>query len=204
MTSGDDRHAAPVTRRAAGRSPAGDEARERICEGAVRAIVARGVVAPMAEIAAECGTSKALLHYHYADRAQLMAEVTTRLAGRVVARERDAIDAAPSGAALDALWRWLDTELRRGELRALLELAMLREPAVQAATTQGALARRASAATTTTLLFAQLGLTPRMPVALLADASVAFMDGLALDAGNGRDPRVSFDIFWLALLGLGE
>ena len=38
------------------------------------------------------------------------------------------------------------------------------------------------------------------------DAAVAFIDGLALDVANGsaREPRVSYDIFWLALLGLTE
>jgi hypothetical protein len=55
-------------------------------------------------------------------------------------------------------------------------------------------------------LFAQLELTPRVPAALMAEASVAFSDGLALDVASGsiRDPRVSFDIFWLGLLGLTE
>ena len=55
-------------------------------------------------------------------------------------------------------------------------------------------------------LFTELDLTPRIPAALLADAAVAFVDGLALDVANGatRDPRVSYDIFWLALLGLTE
>jgi hypothetical protein len=45
-----------------------------------------------------------------------------------------------------------------------------------------------------------------VPAALVADASIAFIDGLALDVSNGslRDPRVSFDIFWLAVLGLTE
>jgi hypothetical protein len=53
-------------------------------------------------------------------------------------------------------------------------------------------------------VFAHLGLTPRVPAALLGDATVAFVDGLALDAGSVRDPRVSFDVLWLALLGLTE
>jgi hypothetical protein len=66
--------------------------------------------------------------------------------------------------------------------------------------------RRRSAATTITHLFAELDLTPRIPAALLAETAVAFVDGLALDVANGttRDPRVSYDIFWLALLGLTE
>jgi AcrR family transcriptional regulator len=204
MNAGSDPVAQPGPKPAPSRSPAGDAARDRICEGAARAVVKLGAGVPMAEIAAECGTSKALLHYHYEDRARLLAEVTLRLARQVVSRERTAIGAAPAGTTLDALWQWLAAELQHGELRALLELAMLRDPAVRAASVQVAGARRASASATTALLFGQLGITPRMPVALLAEASVAFMDGLALDAGSSRDARVSFDIFWLALLGLAE
>jgi hypothetical protein len=44
-----------------------------------------------------------------------------------------------------------------------------------------------------------------MPPALLADASVAFIDGLAVGTTTAtRDSRVSFDLFWLALLSLAE
>lgn len=158
----------------------------------------------MADIAATSGVSKALLHYHYADRSHLLAEVVDRLCGRIVARERAAIGSAPAGTAVDALWRWIESELNRGELRGMLELATVRDPVIRDASAHAADARRASAATTTSQLFAQLGLTPRVPGALLGDASVAFLDGLALDTGSARDPRVSFDVFWLALLSLAE
>ena len=197
VSPGDERPSTP-------RSPAGGIARERICEGAARAVVRQGAAVSMAEIATECGVSKALLHYHYADRAGLLAEVLHRLAGRLVGRERAALGAAPAGTALDALWRWLAAELQRGELRALLELGTVRDAAVRDVAEQVARARRESAAATTALVFAQLGLAPRVPAALLGEASVAFIDGLALDAGSGRDPRVSFDVYWLAMLSLGE
>ena len=186
------------------RGPAGDAARERIRNGATRAVIEHGAGASMAEIAAACGVSKALLHYHYADRAHLLADVVERSAARLVARERAALGTAAAGTAVDALWRWTSAELQRGELRALLDLGALREPAVRAACDRAADLRRASAATTAGLAFAQLGLTPRVPAELLAGASVAFLDGLALDAGGARDPRVAFDVFWLALLSLGE
>jgi hypothetical protein len=39
---------------------------------------------------------------------------------------------------------------------------------------------------------------------LIADAIVAFVDGLALDRESGRDSRVSFDVFWLGMLSLGD
>ncbi|MDB4885778.1 MAG: regulatory protein TetR [Gemmatimonadetes bacterium] len=185
-------------------APAGDAARERIRDGAARAVVQSGPAVSMADIAALCGTSKALLHYHYADRAHLLADVVRRFASRIVARERAAIGAAGPGNAVDAHWQWVEAELRRGELRALLELATVRDDLVRDAVAAAAQARRASASATATLVFEQLGLIPRVPGILLGDTLVAFLDGLALDVDSDRDPRVSFDVLWLALLGLVE
>jgi hypothetical protein len=115
------------------------------------------------------------------------------------------MDAASGSGTVDALWGWLDGELSLGELRALLELAMQHEPRVRAAAEAVARTRRQAATRTVEQLFVGLGLTPRMPAALLGEASVAFIDGLAIGgASPARDPRVSFDLFWLALLGLAE
>lgn len=159
----------------------------------------------MAAIASEGGVSKALLHYHYADRSRLVAEAVRELGRRIVSRERSAMDAAHGSAAVDALWSWLHEELSRGELRALLELAMQREDDVRDAANVVAALRHRAAAQTVEQLFSDLGLTPRMPAELLGAASVAFIDGLAIGvAAPSRDPRVSFDLFWLALLSLAE
>jgi AcrR family transcriptional regulator len=185
---------------------AGPAARARIVDAAVRCLVRGGVTgASMAAIAGEAGVSKALLHYHYADRARLLADVVTHLGRRLVGRERTAIDAARGSGAVDALWAWLDAELARGELRALLELAMQPEAAVRSAGAAVALARHRAAAQTAEQLFAGLGLTPRMPAVLLGGASLAFIDGLAIGTTDPpNEPRVSFDLFWLALLSLAE
>ena len=159
----------------------------------------------MAVIAAEAGVSKALLHYHYSDRARLLAEVVAQLGDRLGARERAALAGADGSKAVDALWRWLEDELARGELRVLLELSLLREPLVHDAAATVAAARRVAAGRTTADLLRRLGLEPRVPAELLGEASVAFMNGLAA-AGPlpGSDPRVAFDVFWLAILGLAE
>jgi TetR/AcrR family transcriptional regulator, regulator of biofilm formation and stress response len=183
------------------------DARGRIVEAGVRCLAREGVgAASMAAIALEAGVSKALLHYHYHDRSTLLAEIVERIGGRVIERERTAIDESGGVGGLDALWQWLDGELRRGELAALAELALVREAPVRRATRVAASDRRRSAARTIERLFAELDLTPRVPAPLMADAAVAFVDGLALDVANGsaREPRVSYDIFWLALLGLTE
>ena len=160
----------------------------------------------MAAIAMEAGVSKALLHYHYHDRSRLLAEIVEQIGTRTIERERIAIDESDSVGGLDALWQWLEAELRRGELAALAELALAREAPVRRATRAAATERRRSAARTIERLFAELDLTPRVPAPLMADAAVAFIDGLALDVANGsaREPRVGYDIFWLALLGLTE
>jgi AcrR family transcriptional regulator len=157
----------------------------------------------MAAIAAEAGVSKALLHYHYADRAQLLAEAVAVIAGRMVSRERTALDGAEGKAAVDALWHYVEGELERGELHALLELAMVREPQVRAASAAAAEQRRAAATRTAADLFARLGVAPRVPVAPVGTASLALTDGLAHDRARPlHEARGSFDVFWLALLTL--
>jgi AcrR family transcriptional regulator len=190
-----------------------ETARDRIFDGTVRCLVRSGASASMAEIAAAAGVSKALLHYHHSDRAHLLADVVARLAQRIVARERVAMGGPADGAGapqatlgnpVDALWGWVEAELRSGELRALLELATVRDAPVRQAWDEAANDRRRSAARTVELVFERLGLTPRMPVTLLGDANTAFLDGLALDRGSARDSRVGFDLFWLGLLSLGE
>jgi len=183
------------------------DARSRIVDAGVRCIAREGVSgASMAAIALEAGVSKALLHYHYHDRSTLLAEIVERIGMRTIDRERTAIDESDGMGGLDALWQWLEGELRRGELAALVELALVRDAPVRRATRAAASERRLSAARSIERLFAELDLTPRVPAALMADAAVAFIDGLALDVTNGsvREPRVSYDIFWLALLGLTE
>jgi AcrR family transcriptional regulator len=183
------------------------DARARIVDAGVRCIAREGVAdASMAAIALEAGVSKALLHYHYRDRSTLLAEIVEQIGVRIIERERAAIDDSDGLGGLDAVWRWLEGELRRGELAALAELTLIREAPVRRATRAAASERRRSAARTIERLFTELDLTPRVPAPLMADAAVAFIDGLALDVANGsaREPRVSYDIFWLALLGLTE
>jgi AcrR family transcriptional regulator len=184
----------------------GSATRQRIIDATIDCVARAGATeASMATIAAQAGVSKALLHYHYSDRARLLAEVVAQLGERLAARERSALTGADGSKAVDALWRWLENELARGELRVLLELSSIREPLVQDAAAAVSDARRVAAARTTTDLMRRLGLEPRVPAELLGEASVAFMNGLAV-AGPvaGSDPRVAFDVFWLAVLGLAE
>lgn len=177
--------------------------RAGIVDAGARCIIRDGLAhASMAAIAAECGVSKALLHYHFADRAQLLAESAALLGRRLVTRERRALERADATTAIDLLWQWLSREMERGELRALLELGTVREPVVRDAVVRIESDRHAAAIKTVETLFGQLRLTPRVPAGIIGSATVAFVNGLAVAVPG--DTRTSFDVFWLAMLSLGD
>lgn len=182
-------------------------AAERILEAAARVLADRGATGlSMADVAAAAGVSKGLIHYHYRDKDALLARLAGWLGDEVEAREREALRDVAPGAAVDALWRWLEYELALGDIRALLELSRLREGDAPVAAREAATRRRAIAASTIGALFERLALRPRIPAPMLGDVFVAFVDGLALDAVNGPTEahRVAYDVFWLAMLSLAE
>jgi len=176
-------------------------------ESAARRIAAAGAAdLSLQDVAEAAGVSKALIHYHFNDKAELLARVTSWLAAAVVTRADAALAGATAPRVIDALWTWLDGELARGDVRVLLDLAQVQAGTVRAAAHAAAEARRAAAARMVASLFHTLGLALRVPVPLMADVLVAFIDGLALDAALSpeRNRRVSFDVFWLAMLSLAE
>lgn len=179
----------------------------RILEATSACIVRKGAAdVSLQDVAEEAGVSKALIHYHFHDKGELLARLVEWLRAGLVARQATALSGVSAGAALDALWQWLSEELDRGDLRALLDLSLVQGEMVQAAVRVTATERRDAAERVTTHLFDTLGLRPRVPAAMIADAFVAFVDGLALDrvVAPERNARVSFDVFWLAMLGLTE
>ena len=187
--------------------PAIVPAAERILEAAARVLAERGGTGlSMADVAHAAGVSKGLIHYHYRDKDALLARLAGWLADAVEERERAALAGVVPGQAIDALWHWLEYELALGDIRALLELARLREGDTPVAARAAAVRRRAVAATTVATLYETLALRPRVPAPMLADVFVAFVDGLALDAVQGptEHHRVAYDVFWLAMLSLAE
>ena len=190
-----------------GDSARATEARDRILAAAGRCLVADGAAGlTMQDVASSAGLSKGLIHYHFHDKAALLEQLAGALGEALIRRERAALDAVSPAQAVDTMWRWLQAELARGEITALLELARDPHPGVRAATTLVAARRRETAAETITRLFAALSLAPRVPAGMLAEVAVPFMDGLALHASAvpDADHRVAFDVFWLALLSLAE
>jgi AcrR family transcriptional regulator len=183
------------------------DAATRILHATARLLAERGVARfNLQEVAEQAAVSKGLIHYHYHDKDTLLTRLVEALAVDVVRRRRQALAAATPATAVDELWTWLHGELRRGHLRVLQELAQESGALVRSAVHAAATARHAAAAETTTQLFDLLGLRSRVPPALLAEVVVAFEDGLVLDVAvrTEQDPRVAFDVFWLAVLGMAE
>lgn len=192
-------------------------ATRRILEAATRRIAAAGAAAlSIQDVAVDAGVSKALVHYHFHDKDTLLAKLVEHLVAGLVTREREALEAYEGRhdpLAVDALWRWVEGELERGEIRVLLELDAYRGEAVRAAARRAAARRREVAAETITRLLSILDLHPRVAPELLAGVVVSFLDGLAIDTAltaaagapsEASAPRVAFDVFWLAMLSLAE
>jgi AcrR family transcriptional regulator len=189
-------------------------ATRNILEAAARQIASGGAAAlALSDVAREAGISKALIHYHFRDKDTLLSRLVEHVARDLVARERAALAdyiGQHNPLAVDALWNWLEAELRRGHIRVLLELDSCRGTAVQQSARDAAALRRGAAKQTIERLFTILDLRPRIEASLLARVFVAFVDGLAIDTGiaRGEDSataaRVAFDVFWLAMLSLAE
>lgn len=182
-------------------------ASDRILEAAAACVVQRGVAnLSMQDVADAAAVSKGLIHYHFRDKSHLQAALVDWLTTRIVGRQRAAAGHVRPESAVDLVWSWVEGELRHGDLRALVALSLGADESVHVAVGD-ALARRRTAATDmVAAVYGALELDPRVPVALLAEVLVAFLDGLAAAVGVAEpaDQRASFDAFWLALLTLGE
>lgn len=182
-------------------------AASRILHATIRLLVERGATRlSLQDVADAAGVSKGLIHYHYHDKDTLLTRAVEWMAADVTRREREALADATPRSAMDDLWRWLVGELRLGHMRALLELAQEPSDLVREAVHAAALARRNEEARTIQKLFTMLGFRGRLPPQLMAEVSVAFVDGLVIEAAlrPEQDPRVAFDVFWLGMLSLAE
>jgi len=183
------------------------EARERLLEATLRCAIRDGGGAlSLQSIAAEAGVSKALVLYHYHGKERLLAITIRWLATRLLAREANALARSSASSALEDYWRWMASEIERGEARVLIELSQERGAEVREAIDETSLARQQQAEQTVSRVFQLLELTPRVPVAMIASGELAFRDGLVLWAWRqpDRSARVAFDVCWLSLLSLAR
>ena len=198
---------ASTSERSSERPRARGNAAERILAAAAECVGQLGAAqVSLQTVADSAGVSKALIHYHFRDRDELLARLVDWVTVQLVQGEDAALAEADATTALDALWGWLEGELASGRLRALGELAGERGASVRDAVRRSREARRAQATLTIERLFAVLSLRPRLPAPLVGDVTVAFLDGLAGEVAVEPEGnhRLRFDVFWLSVLSLAE
>jgi AcrR family transcriptional regulator len=187
------------------------EGAQRLVTAAVTLGAARGVGAlSIQAIAQEAGVSKALVLYHFTDKASLLVALFRQLAADSTERMRvAAADTEP----LEAWRRLLHAEVASGDLALLAALS--REAEVRdASLTAVHRAREGGATMLATAVVKQLELRPRVTPALLGCALLRHLDGMVLRAGSSESLDASereraavdaeFDSFALALLALAS
>lgn len=178
----------------------------RLLDGAIQLGVAEGVGAlSLQGIATTAGVSKALVLYHFGDKHALLTAVVERLGMQSVER----LERATRGP--DALQGWqamMRAEAASGELALLASLSQEAELATSSAVPDARRVRESRAGTLAEAMLRTLGLTPRVPAALLGRVLIRHMDGLAIaTARGGTTPEeldAELDTFTLALFGLGR
>lgn len=155
-------------------------------------------------VADSAGTSKALVHYHFAGKDALLVACVGRLATQLIEVEATALAASTPVTALDDLWAAVMEHRVRGFRRALLSLTTDATPATQTALAAASHRRRVAATHTLDRLHVLLSFASPVAGATLGVAYLALLDGLTL--GSSVDPgphhRHAFDAFWLAVLSL--
>jgi AcrR family transcriptional regulator len=178
----------------------------RILESA-RRLVRRGGAAQvsMGDVAAEAGVSKALIHYHFDDKDALMTALVESVGASVLSRAR-ASGVPESPKPLDAMWAWLDCELKEGDIRVLVSLADCDSASARAVSKRVALERLELTARDVSAVYRTLRIKPHMPSALVAETVLSFVGGAACRNALGAmpDARAAFDVLWLALLTVAE
>ena len=157
--------------------------RSRLLQAAVSCVRKHGVAnASIQSVASEAGVSKALVLYHFGKKDLLLASTYEWLAKQGAKRERAALLHSDGPRVLEDLWGWVADELACGELVAAFEIACQHEPAVDAVAERVSRERLLAAERTVSEVFSKLALRPRVPLALLGSAQLAFVDGLAMQA----------------------
>lgn len=177
----------------------------RIVDAAVNCLVAEGLAAfSMHSVAAKAGVSKALIHYHFRDREALLVAVIAHVTAGIITRERETLEAGTAQTAIDNLWTWLFSEVRLGHMRLLLELGRGNTPGLQRALDASRTTRRAAMVVSVEELFTLLELGPHIPLELVSDMILVFVNGLVMQSGDAapEELRVVFDVFWLSVLRL--
>jgi AcrR family transcriptional regulator len=183
--------------------------RDTIIEAACATLASAGVGRITVGIVAKSArVSTALVHYHFATKGKLLAAAAEALARRRTESRVAALTAGLGLSGLDALWDVLVGDRAAAE-RVAPDLVLLarEDREVRTALRRERQREQARVAALLPVLFGSLGTQPRIPPEELASTVCTFLDGAAtaLLAGTpANDVRASYDVFWLALVALGQ
>ena len=195
-----------MTVRNSARAARGAATTTRLISAAVAILRDEGTAGVSVQRVADvAGTSKGLVHYHFADKDSLLTACARRVTEQLIDEESAALTSSTAASALDDLWSALSTPEHRGLRRALLALATAATPGMRLGMAESTAQRQRAAARTVGALCQLLHLEVTVSRSALSMLFLAVMDGLGLE-GIGQEGlaqhRHAYDAFWLAVLSL--
>lgn len=183
------------------------DARSRIIASARRGILEYGERgANSAQVGAEAGVSKALVHYHFADKQALLLAVVDDCGQRIERRLRLVPDALRGTNAFERCRKWLAEELEAVDIHLLLRLAGSGDEAVRNRARSGIQVFRSAVEAQLETALESLAVAPTIRMDLIASLASATALGLAgsdVREASG-DREATLDTLWLAILGLSR
>lgn len=179
-------------------------ARRRIVEAAHALVSLRGwQAASSATVAQKAGVSKALVHYHFKTKSALLLGVVSLCESQIAERALRAQKRSQADAtnAVDTMIAWLHSEATADDLRVVEALGFTRDRDVCARA--GEVREMFGTAVTahTEDVLRVLELSPRVPVALIAELLATTTLGMA---AKGQASRPALEALWLCVLTLTE
>ncbi|MBK7586005.1 MAG: TetR/AcrR family transcriptional regulator [Myxococcales bacterium] len=163
-----------------------EASRQQVLDAAVRALAERGYArTSVSDIAEAAGMSKGAVHYHFANKDDLIAQVLVHCADVMRERVRAAWDASakPEEKVRRALQEMRDARTQgTSEMRVLAELMAqgIHDPKLRASLSAMFAANREEVRSHLEQSFRELGITPRVPVHVMPRLVLGILDGLAL------------------------
>jgi AcrR family transcriptional regulator len=190
---------------AAERSGGGARTRERIVAAARKHVLLGGeAAASSGRVAADIGMSKALVHYHFADKRELLKAVASTCTEAMRSRPGATAGAPSGGSVIDRCRDWVMQELEARDLETLIQLARSDDAEIAAVAEFGVGEFRSMVASEVRHALATLELRLVIRTDLVADLMATTAIGLASVGRVGQEPgtRTVIDTLWLAILRL--
>ncbi len=163
-----------------------EESQDKVLDAAISALAERGVTSTsMQDIAAVAGLSKGVIHYHFANKEELLVRVVDRCCEIMEKRVRDAFE--EPGGPMDRIRRavvemWMLRREGAREYRVLSELHVLAasNPSIREAFGKAYRTAREQIVAIGYGQLIALGLRPKVSLAVAPRLLLATLDGLAM------------------------